>query len=194
MPSLPALSLVAIVHALACTPAAPPPAPSPAPPPTPEPAPTVLSVTAPGSETLDLQATAIDCGWGSVGPVAVGAAQPYWVIAVVDLRAGRDATGLTLAELELFDAEARSLGRADRELELRMTTPDGTAYTGNDAPFDGTLTAGRSVRLKIRARMEDAFAARVETTQPATYRVTLRSAAGAIIRISGPVGGPWPTA
>jgi hypothetical protein len=40
--------------------------------------------------------------------------------------------------------------------------------------------------------MEDAFADRV-STPPTSYRTTLRSDAGAILRISGSVGGPWPT-
>jgi hypothetical protein len=66
-------------------------------------------------------------------------------------------------------------------------------FTGEAAPFDGTLAAGRSVRLRVHARMEDAFASR-QATPPASYRVTLRSDAGAIIRISGPVGAQWPTA
>lgn len=193
MPSLRWLSLgpTVLVLAVACTPSTPPPTPSTAPPP--EPAPTVLSVTAPGSEALDLQATAIDCSWGSSGVISTDAPVPYWVIAVVDLQAQRDATGLVLKDLELFDASARSLGHADRELELRLTPPDATAFTGTDTAFDGTLTAGRSLRLKIRARMEDAFAARV-ATPPATYLVTLHTDAGAILRISGPVGTQWPTA
>lgn len=178
--------------ALACTPATPPPAPSTAPPP--EPAPTILTVTAPGSEALDLRATHVDCSWGSSGVVSTDAPPPYWVIAVVDLQTTRAATGLALAELELFDASARSLGKADRELALQLTASDATAFTGTDTDFDGTLTAGRSLRLRARARMADAFAARVATTQPATYRITLHTDADAIIRISGPVGTQWPTA
>lgn len=180
--------------ALACTPATPPPAPSTAPPP--EPAPTVLTVTAPGSQTLDLRATRathVDCSWGSSGVISTDAPPPYWVIAVVDLQTTRAATGLALAELELFDASARSLGKADRELALQLTASDATAFTGTDTTFDGTLTAGRSLRLRARARMEDAFADRV-ATPPATYLVTLHTDAGAIIRISGPVGTQWPTA
>lgn len=180
-----------LVLAAACTPATPP---TPAPPPASEPAPTILTVTAPGSDALELQATHVDCSWGSSGVVAIDAPTPYWVIAVVDFQTSHDATGLALAELELFDAAARSLGKADRELALQLTTSDATAFTGTDAPFDGTLTAGRSLRLRARARMDDAFAARVATVQPATYRITLHTDAGAIIRISGPVGTQWPTA
>lgn len=193
MPSPRLLSLgpALLVLAVACTPSIPPPIPSTAP--SPEPVPTVLSVTAPGSEALDLRATAIDCSWGSSGVISLDAPPPYWVIAIIDLQAHREATGLVLADLELFDASARSLGHADRELELRLTSADATAFTGTDTAFDGTLTAGRSLRLKIRARMEDAFAARV-ATPPATYLATLHTDAGAILRISGPVGTQWPTA
>src|ERR1051325_4819143 len=105
MPSTRARELLAfgLLLALACTPTAPPPGPSPAPSPTPEPAPTFLSVTSPGSATLDLQAPAVECSWGAAGVVAVDAPAPYWVVAVVELEAEHDATGLVLAELELFD-------------------------------------------------------------------------------------------
>jgi hypothetical protein len=197
MPSRSPLWLVspflAAALAQACTPTAPQPARSHAPP-EPERAPTVLAVTAPGSESLELRATAIECSWGSSGVMAADAPTPYWVIAVVELQAEHDVTGLALTELELFDADARSLGRADRELELRTTSADATAFTGTDAdtPFDGMLTAGRPIRLRIRARMDDAFADRL-STPPTSYRATLRSDAGAILRISGSVGSQWPT-
>lgn len=187
--SLP-LGPTVLVLALACTPATPPPTPSTAPPPAARARPHHPLHHRP---RLDLQATAIDSSWGSSGVVAVDAPPPYWVIAVVELQAQRDATGLVLTDLELFDASARSLGHADRELELRLTSADATAFTGTDTTFDGTLTAGRSLRLKIRARMEDAFAARV-ATPPATYLATLHTDTGAILRITGTVGTQWPTA
>jgi hypothetical protein len=85
------------------------------------------------------------------------------------------------------------LGRADRELELRVTPPGATLYTSTHLSFGGTLTAGQPLRLLLRARMEDAFADHL-ASPPATYRVTLRTDAGAILRIGGEVGPPWPTA
>jgi len=191
MPSASQLSFAPtfIALTLACAPTAPPPSPSPSP--RPASAPTFLFATAPGSDALGLHATAVECSWGSSG-VSTGAPSPYWVIALIDLESGRGDTGLTLVDLELVDADGNALGRADREIDRRMIASDATAFTGEDTPFDGTLPTGR-VRLRLRARMEDAFASRVGTP-PAGYRLTLRSDAGATIRISGLVGAAWPTA
>jgi hypothetical protein len=182
-----------LAFSFACAPSSPPPSPSPIPPSEPTPELTLTSVTAPGSESLGLQATAVDCSWGSVGPVAIDAPIPYWVMATLDLETARDTTGVKLVELELFDTDGRSLGRADRELELRVTPPGATLYTSTYLPFGGTITAGHPLRLLVRARMEDAFADRV-ASPPASHRITLSTDAGAIIRVAGQVGGPWPTA
>jgi hypothetical protein len=70
--------------AFACTPTAPQPARSHAPPELArahaplEPAPTILAVTAPGSGSLELRASAIEGSWGSSGVLAVDAPVPYW--------------------------------------------------------------------------------------------------------------------
>lgn len=183
-----------VTLALACTSAAPlPPAPAPAPAPAaPEPAPTILTVTAPASEDPELTATIIDSGWGSVGPVALDAPIPYWVMTVLEVETTHEVSGLELVDVELFDATGVRLGHADRELELRLIPPGASLYGDAGLPFAGTITAGRRQRLRLRARMEDGFAER-GTSVPTSHRIMLRSKAGAVIRVTGQVGGQWPT-
>lgn len=57
-----------------------------------------------------------------------------------------------------------------------------------------SVPPGHPIRLKARARMTDAAATRLETTAPLTYRLTLRTDAGATVSITAPLDEPWPTA
>jgi hypothetical protein len=176
---------------LACTPAAEP-RPAPTPIAEPPPAPTLLAVTAPATADPGLQVTVIDSSWGSIGVVPFDRPAPYWVLVLVDVQTERDVAGLTLTGVELFDADNTRLGQADREFGLRITPPGAPLFADTHTPFHGTLTAGHRVRLRVRARMQDLFADRL-TTPPTFHRVTLRTDAGAIIRIAGKLGSQWPT-
>lgn len=112
---------------------------------------------------------------------------------MVELRPDREVQ-LMLRSVELFDEHGVSLGSGQRELSLRRMGPAATLYSDDEGPLLGPLEAGRSVRLRFRARLPDAFASRLDAGPPVTYRATLDTPAGAIIRISGAVGPPWPTA
>ena len=143
-----------------------------------------------------LRGSHVASGWGSTGVVAAGGAAPYWVIAIVDVRASEDVAGVTLGEVEVLDARGQTLARGDRELELRETPADraGQDFSAyGTEPFDGRVAPGARVRLRVHARLPDGFA-ESSAALPASYRATLRLASGATVAVEGPLAGPWPTA
>lgn len=179
----------------ACTPATPP---APA---TPTPA-AEVEVDAPAmlgpraivsTVEVDLQPVPVACGWGSTGVVAAEGPIPYWVIGLVDITPPVTADPLELRRLQLYDAEGRSLGEADREFELRVAAPDrdGRDFSRHGTtPLDTPLAAGQTHRLWFRARMSDAF--EPGASPPARYSLIL-GLGPADAGIEGPVGAQWPT-
>ena len=143
---------------------------------------------------LHIGTTPVTCSWGSSGVVSPDAPIPYWVVGTVDVSSEIVLSDLSIRSLLLTDDRGHRLGEADREFELRISTPERDERDlsrHGTSPLTEPLAPRTIHRLWFRARMSERFSP--ERGTPARYTLILR-AGSADASIEGRVGPPWPTA
>ncbi len=140
--------------------------------------------------------TAVDCGWGGVGPTAVPPRVPdAWVVAVIDVQALRTLTAVRVVSLEMLDARGAVVARGTAPFDLRVAPANrrsGDFASEGTSELPATVPLHSRLRLRIHAPLDTLLQ---HIAAPATLRVRLSVDGGGVpLEVSVPVAGEWPTA
>jgi len=155
-----------------------------------------VRVVPPKAPEPRLEAKAVACGYGGVGPSAPGAMPDAWLVSMVDVEAfDGPIEGITVSSIEMRDGTGAMIAHAMAPIDLAVVPPgrSNDDYSEFGATkFSGNVAPGARLRLRVHAPIDRKLSSTMKA-DPKRVHVELADANGRRFTFEGAVDPPWPT-